>query len=552
MMEIEENIRKNALRNAFEHQGKAEIKSVVSKTLGENPALRSRAREIIPIVEREVSRVNSLSIDQIVSEIESSFPDVLQKEKKVQEHRLPDLANVKGKVVMRLAPSPSGPLHIGHSRMAILNDEYVKRYGGELILRLEDTNPANIDPFAYEQIPRDLEWLGVGITKTIIQSSRMEIYYKQALTLLENGHMYVCHCDQEKFRKTRQEGIACPHRESDPAENASRFRKMIDGEYNKGSAVAVMKTDIAHPNPSIRDWIAFRMSAAVHPMIGDKIHLYPTMNFSVAVDDHLLGLTHVIRGTDHISNTEKQSYIFQYNNWKVPEYFHYGFISIPDVIMKTSVIRKGILSGEYRGWDDVKLHTIMAMKRRGYSPETFRRYWIESGLRAQNATFSWEIFNSMNRENVDKDAKRLFFVTDPVKIRITGAKPTVSSIPFHPERKDMGMRKYQIGKDPEIFIPRKEFESVPDGGIIRLKDLYNVIRKGDSFSYSQDQTFSSRQTKIVQWCPENSEDFEVLRPDGTVDRGRIEPLRSEVRGISQFERYGYVNLSDGYGLFLHN
>ena len=279
-MEIDENIRKNALRNAFEHQGKAEIRSVVSKTLGENPALRSRAREIIPIVEREVSRVNSLSIDQIVSEIESSFPDVLQKEKKVQEHRLPDLANVKGKVVMRLAPSPSGPLHIGHSRMAILNDEYVKRYGGELILRLEDTNPANIDPFAYEQIPRDLEWLGVGITRTIIQSSRMEIYYKQALALLENGHMYVCHCDQEKFRKTRQEGIACPHRESDPAENASKFQKMIDGEYNKGSAVAVMKTDITHPNPSIRDWIAFRMSSAVHPMIGDKIHLYPTMNFS--------------------------------------------------------------------------------------------------------------------------------------------------------------------------------------------------------------------------------------------------------------------------------
>ncbi len=551
-MSLEEVVRKHALKNAFDHHGRAEVKAVVSKIMAEEPSARTRAKEILSLVGKVTTEVNTLDISAIHGELEEKYPELLVRVKKVQEHRLPDLKNVRGKVVMRMAPSPSGPLHIGHSRMAILNDEYVKRYGGELILRLEDTNADNIDPFAYEQIPRDLEWLGVKVTRTVIQSDRLAIYYDEARKLIGKGHMYVCHCDRESFKNSRQQGIACPHRESDPAGNLEAFDMMVAGKFSSGEAVAVLKTDMKHQNPSVRDWIAFRIGKSRHPRTGENIFLFPTMNFSVAVDDHLLGLTHVIRGTDHISNTDKQSYIYSYNGWTPPEYFHYGFISIPDAIMKTSIIKQGIVSGRYKGWDDVQLHTLMAMKRRGYSPETFRRYWIESGLRVQNATFSWEIFNSMNRENVDSGAKRLFFVTSPVKIRIGGGTDMRASIPFHPEHRELGTRDYELGSDPEVFVSSDDLDSVVDGGILRLKDLCNLRRNGNSFELEQGKDISLKSVKIVQWCPADSPDFKVLRPDGSTDTGVIEPLHSSVRGISQFERYGYVRLEKGYALFLHN
>ncbi len=548
---MEEAIRKAALRNALDHGGKADLKAVVARILGDNPDFRARAKEIMPLVESEIKKINSTPEESLRKEAEIRYPELVVKEKKVQEHRLPDLKNVTGKVVMRLAPSPSGPLHVGHSRMAILNDEYTKRYGGSLILRLEDTNPANIDPMAYDQIPKDLEWLDVKVSKIVIQSSRMQIYYSEARKLIEKGHMYVCQCAREKFRKSRQEGVACEHRDSDPNSNLEKFEGMIGGEYASGNAVAVLKTDLKHSNPSIRDWIAFRISSSVHPLTGEKAYLYPTMNFSVAVDDHLLGLTHVIRGTDHINNTEKQSFIFKYNRWKVPEYFHYGLISIPGLIIKTSIVKKGILSGEFKGWDDVRLQTLMALARRGYRPETVRRYWIEGGMRTQNATFSWEIFNSMNRELIDHDSRRLFFVPSAQKLKVEGAGKMVAKIPFHPERKELGVREYELAPNPHVYVSRSDLDRISEGETFRLKDLCNVEKNRMSLKFSKDQSYGERKIWIVQWCPDNSDKFEVLKPDGTVDEGVIEPKHTEVQGISQLERYGYVKLQEKYGLFLH-
>lgn len=550
-MTIEEEIRKQALKNAFEHQGKSSVGAVMSKILGQFPEYRKKAKELSASVAQVVSEVNSKSPGEIESIVHEEYPEFLVKEKVVQEHRLPELRNVQGKVVMRMAPSPSGPLHVGHSRLAILNDEYVKRYGGELILRIEDTNPSNIDPEAYRQIPQDLEWLGVNSTQVVIQSDRMGMYYQEARNLLKGGFAYVCSCPTEEFKAKLSRSVACPHRGADPAENLKLFESILEGGFSPGGAVLVVKTELDHPNPAIRDWIAFRISNAEHPRTGKKYRFYPMMNFSVAVDDHLLGLTHVIRGKDHINNTEKQKYIFNYNNWKLPEYYHYGLVDFPNVVLKTSRIKKGIIDGTYTGWDDVRLGSLLTFRKRGFVPETFRRYWVESGMREIDSEFSVEIFNSMNREFIDSKTRRLFFVASPVKLKLERANDLHATLNNHPSNRELGTRSYDLGTEPTVYVSSTDWDSVADGETIRLKDLCNVKREGNSGVFAGREPPKER-VKIIHWSPENGTQFSVAKTDGTLDRGVIEPHASGYRGLAQLERYAYVNiLSDTEAYFTH-
>ena len=189
--QIEDTIRKFALQNAVFFKGTANPKAVVGKILGGCPELRSKAAEITPLINQIVEEVNAMGLEAQTKALAEVDSTMLVKEKKERKYELPELENVDGKVVMRIAPGPSGPLHLGHTRVSILNDEYVKRYGGDLVLRFEDTNPEKIDPDAYDMIPEDLEWLGVKCNRKYIQSDRFEMYYDYTRKLLEAGHAYV-------------------------------------------------------------------------------------------------------------------------------------------------------------------------------------------------------------------------------------------------------------------------------------------------------------------------------------------------------------------------
>jgi glutamyl-tRNA synthetase len=544
------DIEKNVLKNAIEHDGRAELKSVVNKLLGSFPELRSSIKDLMSEINQTISRINSLSIDQQISLAKEKYSEILIVEKKNEEHHLPDLKNVRGKVVMRMAPSPSGPLHLGHSRMLILNDEYVKRYGGELILRIEDTNPNNIYPKAYDMIQEDTKWLDVNFTQFVIQSERMELYYTRARELIRMGKAYICKCRVEDFKRDLMESRACPHRNLSPDLMVKQFDRIISGEDKDVKPVLVIKTDLKHPNPAVRDWIAFRVIETPHPHTGKKYRFYPLMNFSVAVDDHELGLTHVIRGMDHLNNTERQKYIFNYFKWDIPEYFHYGLINIQDAILSTTAMRKGIDAGEYRGWDDVRLATLLALRRRGYQKETFRKYWIDSGLNDVNSDFSWEIFNSMNRQFIDHSANRYFFVSDPVKVQIMDSPEIESLIPLYPKESERGFRKYTLNKDQVLYLQKSDINDAKENDILRLKDLYNIIYRDGKWHYLDSENKTKR--KIIHWVKEDSPEFEVYRPDGTTDSGFIESDAVKATGIIQFERYAFVNkTSESYALYLH-
>ena len=545
MDELQVVILKYALQNALLHDGKANYKAVMGKIMAENREYRKKAKELIPEVKKIVEIVNSLSLKEQRSELEKIAPELLEKRKKEEKKELEELPDVHGEVRMRLAPSPSGPMHLGQSRMAILNDEYVKRYGGTLFLRIEDTNPNNILPEAYEMIPEDLEWLGVKIHKIIIQSDRFKIYYDYAKKLIEMGKAYITTVPAEEWRKLKNEGKPTPDRDLSPEEHLERWDKMLSGDYDEGEAVYVVKTDLNHPNPAIRDWAAFRIiKNAVHPRIGDRYIVYPLMNFSVAVDDHELQLTHVLRGKDHLNNTYRQEYMFNYFGWKKPVYIHYGWVTMKDTILKTSLIKEGIKKGEYIGWDDPRLGTLRALAKRGIQPEAIRQYWIDVGLKSVDIEFSWENLYAYNRNIIDPIAKRYFFVWDPVKIRIRGVNELVSRAPLHPNA-DMGFREYELKNKIEIFVTKDDWDTIKVGEKIRLKDLCNITKRDENTGEytGNDVSIIKHGARIIHWTPVNSVKCRVLMPNGNVKQGFAEPkVMESVGDVIQFERFGFVKI----------
>jgi len=543
-VDLEETVRKYALQNAVQYGGKATMGSVLGKVMAENPDLRQKAKDVSSVAKDVIAAVNRLTPEQQRSALQESAPELLEKKESVRETGLPDLKNVKGEVRMRMAPNPSGPLHIGHSRMAILNDEYVKRYGGICYNRFEDTDPARVDPSGYDSIPADFDWLGVKIHKTIIQSDRFETYYEVAKKLVEMGKAYVCTCKPAVWRDLKNNKKACPHRELPVEDQMLGLDKMFDGSYKPEEASVVVKTDLNHPNPAIRDFVALRIDDTPHPRTGTKYRVYPLMNLAVAVDDHLLDLTHVLRGKDHLNNTYRQEYIFDYLGWTKPEYIHYGRVSIEDAVLKTSITSKGIKEGLFTGWDDPRLGTIAAMRRRGIRPEAIRRYWVETGIKEVDIEFSWKTLYSFNRDLIDGSADRYFFVADPVGVKVDGAGAIAAKAPVHPEHPERGVRELKVAAGAQVFVPRDDLPA--EGGRVRLKDLSNFDYRGGHLVFAgNDLAVLKDGVQIIHWAPADAVPAEVLMPDGTVRTGVAERGILSAKGkVVQLERVGFARVEE--------
>ncbi len=544
--DLEATVRKYALQNAVLYSGKANPKAVQGKVLAESPELRSRVKEVLPLIASIVEEVNSLAPEVQHKQLEEIDSSMLKREKTERRVGLPELPGMeKGKVVMRFAPGPSGPLHLGHTRVAILNDDYCRNYDGKFINRIEDTNPDKIDPNAYDMIPEDLDWLGVKVHETVVQSDRFELYYDIARQLIDKGKAYICTCPAEDWRAKKEKGQPCPHHDEDVATTMEKFEKMLAGDYEEEKAIFVVKTDLNHPNPAIRDFVGLRIvKSTPHPLKGDRYCLYPMMNFSVAIDDHFLGLTHVLRGKDHLNNTQRQAYLFQYFGWKVPHYTHYGLVSVPDAILKTSTVGKGIKTGEYSGWDDVRLGTVRALAKRGFRPEAIRNYWVDCGIKETDVEFSWDNIYAYNKAIVDKTANRYFFVWDPVPLQICGVNELHAKAPRHPDHPELGNREFQLNSPIVVHVVEKDLNTAMEAGKVRLKDLGNVeFRSGKALYQGNDLSVLKEGYRIIHWVPDNCTPATVIMPTGEKKDGFVENLPQEEEGkVVQFERFGFVKV----------
>ncbi len=547
--DIEDMARKFGLNNALQHGGSANAGPIIGMILGKNPDLKKQAKEVGQIVGKVLAEINKMSAEEQQKALEELAPELLVKEKKERILRLEDIEGAEGGVVMRLAPNPSGPLHIGHTRMAILNDEYVKRYGGKLIVRLEDTNPDTIMPEAYDMILKDLDFLEVEYHEVINQSDRFETYYEYARQLIEKGAAYMCQCESEQWRELKDNKTACEHRDSDVDDNLQLFDKMLAGNFRPGDISMVVKTDIEHPNPAVRDFVALRLLDDIHPMVGDNYIVYPLYNYSVAIDDHLMEMSHVLRGKDHLNNTIRQEYVYDHLGWEKPKFYHYGWVSIDDTVLSTRQIKVAIAEGKYTGWDDPRLGTVASLARRGIQPGAIRNYWVEVGIKAVDIKFAWENLFAYNKTIIDPIAHRFFFVWDPEVVRISGAEILKGKCSLLPDDPDAGYRETTHEADENGFIylniTAEDLVSAKPGDLIRFKDLGNMEYLGEKqFKYlGNDLDVIKKGARIIHWVGSQYHEVRVNMPDGETRQGIVEyGALDSVGKVVQFERFGFLKL----------
>ncbi len=368
-----------SLKNAVEHDGKA-IEGAVISALFHEGLKKEEVKNIIAELKKTVSEVNVLSLDEQKEKFEQLEGKVGRRK---ERHGLPELLNVKGKVIARMSPSPSGGLTLGNILTIIPNFLYVLKYGGKFYIRIEDTNPEKVYKPAYKMIKEESKWICKNKVSFVIQSERMKLYYKYAEMLIKKSAAYVCTCDNEKFRELILKNEPCPCRNLLVKENLERWKKMLDKskkDYKEGDAVLRFKSNLKHKNPAMRDFPLARINEKEHPLQKKKYRVWPLMNLAVTVDDIELKMTHIIRGKDHKDNAERQKMMYKVLGKKYPWTAFIGRIHFTDLEMSKSKIRKAIEEGKYKGWDDERLPTAASLIKQGYKPEAFWRFVEQRGI----------------------------------------------------------------------------------------------------------------------------------------------------------------------------
>ena len=562
---LREIILKAALLNALQHSGKAQAGALTGRIIGERQDLKTKAKELSGLIGNIVNEVNSFSVEEQKRRVEEKWPEALKKEKKPEEtdKQLPALPNADKykQVVTRFSPNPDCVLHLGSARAIILSHEYARLYKGKFILRFEDTDAKVKKPVLefYDRIREDLTWLGCEADEEYIQSDRIPIYYKYAEQLLREGNAYVCTCPPEQFRKKSLAKEPCDCRNQSAEENMERWRRMLDGGYREGEAVVRVKTDIKHPNPAVRDWPALRIidpEKYPHPRVGGKYRVWPLYNVAAGVDDHLLGVTHIIRGKEHLTNQVRQEYMYKHLGWKYPETIHYGRLKITGAFLSKSKIVQGIREGLYKGWDDPRLATFAALRKRGITADAVKKMIVDVGPKTADVTLSWENLYAYNRKILDPETPRYFFVSEPVKMKVKGVPETFRvKLPSHPEKPTMGFREFIVtpeGGEAVFWVAKRDAYAAEAGRTLRLMELFNVKIERVSaglveavFAGEAYEDARKAKAKLIHWIPKGSEvACRVVMPDASVNEGIAEVACKKLKpdAVIQFERFGFVRV----------
>ena len=544
-------IRHLALQNSYQYAGKGQAATVISRIIGSRADLRQHGKIIPPLVAKEVARANALAqndgLEAVRRVLETEAPELLEKKVQTRREGLPELPNLEGrKPVLRFAPNPNGPLSFGHSRGLVINGQYAKELGGELILRFDDTDTTVKPPMieAYDSIPKQQKWLcGYPAHRVIIASDRMDKYHDYTVKMIKGGFGYVCTCSAESFREFRASKQECPCRGNSVDENMKRWTKMNDSEgYQPGEAVVRVKTDMSHKNPALRDWPALRIQTNPHPRVGSKWRVWPLLDFQSAIEDYLQGVTHIIRGKDLMDSTRKQTLLYEHFGWEYPETVYWGRVKVHEFgAFSTSQMKKDIGEGIYEGWDDPRLPTLSALSRRGIQPESLRSFWIELGLTQKDISVPLSTLYSHNTKAIDSNAPRLAFVRNAYAVKLSGEYPKSGTISSHSDT-EMPPREYSI--DEGVWIEHED-----SGKPIRLKDLCDIDSSGNIESIDR-----SDKRSVVHWVAGGKPSKLTIAngKDISIVEGILETHDYPVGTILQLERIGYAIIEEEGLLMVHD
>jgi glutamyl-tRNA synthetase len=552
---LTELVRKHALVNAAKHDGKADIKTVISRIMADVPAARSKPGKVKELASRIVAEVNQIPLDKQREMVEEIAPEYAVDTRKPEKKQLPPLQGaIEGKVVTRLAPEPNGYVHLGNAMTFFLNYLYARRYGGTLWLRFEDTNPRKEKAEFYKAIKEDIKWLGIVWDKEKNNSDDLSVFYDFAKKLLAESKAYVCTCPLEVTRKNRALGQTCSCRNNSPERNLELWDHMLSNKFKEGDAVWRIKGEMQSMNYVMRDPTLFRIVDAPHALKGSKYIVWPTYDFAVAIEDSICGVTHVLRSNEFAPRGELQNYIRNLLNLRGPTITEYSRFNFEGTPTSKRLIKPLIDKGIVTGWDDIRLSTIRGVRRRGIVPKAIEDFTLQVGITHSQPVFSWDLLLSVNRKILDPVAKRYFFVDDPVRLVVEDAPRVLVKLKHHPDV-DLGYR--EVETDGTFYIPQKDLADV--GKSLRLKDLYNVMitgrRKGETTGRFNGRDLVEGIAK-VQWTTEDFVEVEVLVPDLifkgdvpnenslTIAKGFGESACREMKVDDhvQFERFGFCRI----------
>lgn len=485
-VDIQDAVWRTALQNAAEHGGTTRDGVVIAKIMGVQAELRGMAGEVAAAVAPVVREVNGMTVEQQRAELIKRFPDALAEEEERgrqrrmrqehdRQHGLPELDDVQaggGGVVTRFPPEPNGYPHIGHAKAAIINSEYVRMYGGRRILRMDDTNPESERMEFYAAIKVGLEWLGIEYDEVKNTSDDIELIYQKGLQLVEGGRAYVCTCKREEMGRNRREMRACRCSVLGVEETVERWHRMFE-RFKPGEAVVRFRGDIKSDNTVMRDPVLFRVVEGEHPLLKDRYRVWPSYDLAVAVEDSVDGVTHAFRSKEYELRNELYYAILDALGMRKPRVLEFSRLAFAGMPVSKRVLKPLIEEGKVSWYDDPRLPTLEAMRRRGIRPEAIREFIMSLGFTKSDTLAPFESLEAFNRKIIDGESVRLNMVSRPARLAVAGLPAPQIEIQNHPTAAGLGSRTVGLGNGV-VCIASDDCAGLEPGGMTRLMGLGNV------------------------------------------------------------------------------
>ncbi|MEE1114231.1 MAG: glutamine--tRNA ligase/YqeY domain fusion protein [Eubacterium sp.] len=401
-----------------------------------------------------------------------------------------DLAEGKyEKIVTRFPPEPNGYLHIGHAKSILLNYGLAQEYNGQFNLRFDDTNPTKEKSEFVESIQRDVEWLGAKWDdRLFFASNYFDQMYESALKLIRDGKAYVSDLNAEEIREYRgtltEPGKNDPNRDRSVEENLALFEKMKNGEFEDGSRVLRAKIDMASPNINMRDPIIYRIAHLHHQNTGDKWCIYPMYDFAHPLEDAFEGVTHSICTLEFEDHRPLYNWVVENVGFEhPPKQIEFAKLYLNNVVTGKRYIKKLVETGVVDGWDDPRLVSIAALRRRGYTPESIRKFIELSGVSKANSVSELAMLEYCIRDDLKLKVPRMMAVLDPIRLVIDNypeGQTEEIEVANNLDVEGMGSRKVPFSR--ELYIEREDFMEEPPrkyfrmfpGNEVRLMNAYFV------------------------------------------------------------------------------
>ena len=536
-------IRGFALQNASAHGGSTDSKIIVGKILGSRPELRAMTGEIIPQIQSIVKEVNAMSAADQSAELKSSYPDLAKPKPKQAQRGLPELKDAKkGGVVTRFPPEPSGYPHIGHAKAAIINEQYVQMYGGKKILRMDDTNPESERLEFYAAIKVGLEWLGIEYDIVKNTSDDIDMLLRKGAALANSGDIYVCTCKRDQVRDNRAAKKECKCRKLDVSDAMERWDKMFE-KYKPGQAVARLRGDMSSDNTVMRDPVMFRIIEGKHPLLGTKYPVWPSYDFAISIEDSVDGVTHAFRSKEYEMRAQLYYDILERLSMRKPQVLVFSRLSLDNMPVSKRLIRPLIEEGKVSGYDDPRLPTIEALKRRGITSDAVRKFVISLGMTKSDTIAPFDSLVAFNRQIIDPSCVRLFMVKEPVKCLISGPLPSEIKIANHPTQ-DMGERTVCVSR--RLYLEKSDVDGLKSGSMLRLLGLGNIRINRVDEQLDAEYIDDDHSLKIpkVQWVSEDGACEVKLLVPGALFIGDKFNEKSMVEAKTFVEAH-YASLKEG-------